>query len=130
MALPEQIRKQSEAVQDLYKQLNEDVENTGEAQETPPTDEVNEQVEDTVVETTADAEVISEDAAPSSEPEQKKDDEPVSEERLLQKYKTLQGMYNAEVPRLHSQNKEMQQKLQHMQFSVIKEKFALLVLGS
>ena len=115
MALPEQIRKQSEAVQDLYKQLNEDVENTGEAQETPPTDEVNEQVEDTVVENTADAKVKAEDAAPSSEPEQKNDDESVSEERLLQKYKTLQGMYNAEVPRLHSQNKEMQQKLQHME---------------
>lgn len=118
MALPEQIRKQSEAVQDLYKQLNEEVEETGEAQETPPTDETNEEpaeVETTVEETAADTEVNTEDAAPSSEPEQKKDDEPLSEERLLQKYKTLQGMYNAEVPRLHSQNKEMQQKLQHME---------------
>lgn len=118
MAIPEQIRKQSEAVQDLYKQLNDSTENTGEAQETPPTDEVSaeetDQDQEVVESAGADAEVT-EDAAPPPEPEQTQDGENHDEERLLQKYKTLQGMYNAEVPRLHSQNKEMQQKLQQME---------------
>ena len=118
MAIPKQIQKQSEAVQEHYKQLNDGVEATGEVQETPPADEVDteetQQGQDVVESTDADADV-EENAAPSSEPEQKQDDEKPDEERILQKYKTLQGMYNAEVPRLHSQNKEMQQKLQQME---------------
>jgi hypothetical protein len=39
----------------------------------------------------------------------------VPEETVVQKYKTLQGMYNAEVPRLHQQNKELGQRLQQME---------------
>lgn len=118
MAIPEQIRKQSEAVQELYKQLNEATEESGEVQESPPADEevVVEELQEEVVEAQqADDNTVSDEAAPSPESEQKAGDEKVSEEAILQKYKTLQGMYNAEVPRLHAQNKEMQQKLQHMQ---------------
>jgi hypothetical protein len=122
MAIPKQIRKQSEAVQELYQQLNQNVEESGEVQETAQaqgdsiSDEtVAEDQQQEAVEVQEADNNVSEDAAPSSEPEQKTDDEKVSDEAILQKYKTLQGMYNAEVPRLHAQNKEMQQKLQHMQ---------------
>lgn len=118
MAIPEQIRKQSEAVQELYKQLNESTEESGEVQESPPADEevvAEEQQEEVVEAQEADVNTVSDEAAPSPESEQKAGDEKVSEDVVLQKYKTLQGMYNAEVPRLHAQNKEMQQKLQHMQ---------------
>lgn len=111
MALPEQIRKQAEAVQELYKQLNAESEKAGEekssADESPvPAEQAPQQ---------ADEVPVTNDAAPSSADEQKADDSKASEETLLQKYKTLQGMYNAEVPRLHSQNKELIQRIQHME---------------
>lgn len=106
MALPEQIRKQTEAVQELYKQLNAG-QDQGEA--TPPAD-----APDTPAQTTADEIVASNDAAPSPAHEQKPGDDKATED-YAQKYKTLQGMYNAEVPRLHQQNREMSQRIQQME---------------
>jgi hypothetical protein len=103
MALPEQIRKQTEAVQELYKQLNSD-DNTGEAM---PAD-------GTVATIEADEPAANE-AAPSPANEHKSGDDNVPEETVVQKYRTLQGMYNAEVPRLHQQNREMQQRVQQME---------------
>lgn len=106
MAIPEQIRKQTEAVQELYKQLNGD-DNTGAdsaadgtvtSEGAPPADENS----------------VPDVAAPAPATEQKSGAETQSED-FTQKYKTLQGMYNAEVPRLHQQNKEMAQRLQQME---------------
>lgn len=102
MALPEQIRKQTEAVQELYKQLNVDQEQGAES----PAD-----VPDTVQ---ADGTEASNDAAPSPAPEQMSGDATATED-FAQKYKTLQGMYNAEVPRLHQQNRELAQRVQQME---------------
>ena len=114
MALPEQIRKQAEAVQELYKQLNADAENSGGAK--APADEPAAPVKNEPVKAEqADENTVSDEAAPSSADEQKADDSKASEETVLQKYKTLQGMYNAEVPRLHSQNKELSQRVQQME---------------
>lgn len=110
MALPEQIRKQAEAVQELYKQLNTNQEEAGK-----PADEPSESVEENVEATAADETPDTNNAAPSPAVEQKAGDEKVPEETILQKYKTLQGMYNAEVPRLHAQNKELQQRMQQME---------------
>jgi hypothetical protein len=110
MALPEQIRKQTEAVQEIYKQMNagsESQEGQGApTNETPPVPNVDAPPAD---------ENGAENAAPSPAVEQKAGDDKVSEETVLQKYKTLQGMYNAEVPRLHAQNREMQQRVQQME---------------
>ena len=103
MALPEQIRKQTEAVQELYKQLN-----SGEAGEAQADTDAAESQQ-------ADESPVAQTAAPSVASEHKPTDEKVSEETVLQKYRTLQGMYNAEVPRLHAQNKEMQQRVQQME---------------
>ena len=108
MALPEQIRRQTAAVQELYKQLNPEGA-TGE--ETSPAD-VNASAASNPP---ADRTSESDSATPSPVPEQKAGEERVPEETLLQKYKTLQGMYNAEVPRMHQQNRDMQQRIQHME---------------
>lgn len=110
MAIPEQIRKQKEAVQELYKQLgtNEQTEAAGEAQadaDATATSNAPEQADSTVTNN----------ATPAPAPEQKTGADNAQDEAILQKYKTLQGMYNAEVPRLHQQNKEMQQRLQQME---------------
>lgn len=108
MALPEQIRKQTEAVQELYKQLNAD-DNTGAA----PADANG--TEPPVENQTADENSAPNNAAPAPAGEQKPGADNVPEETIAQKYRTLQGMYNAEVPRLHQQNREMQQRIQQME---------------
>lgn len=106
MALPEQIRKQTEAVQELYKQLNTDDPGTS----TSSADGI-----DTPVPNPADENIVSNEAAPAPADEHKPGADNVPEETIVQKYKTLQGMYNAEVPRLHQQNREMQQRVQHLE---------------
>jgi hypothetical protein len=113
MALPEQIRKQTEAVQELYKQLNTD-DNTG-AGATPPADGTVPPVDNAGATPPADENSVPNNAAPPPANEQKPGGDNVPEETVLQKYKTLQGMYNAEVPRLHQQNREMSQRVQQME---------------
>lgn len=112
MALPEQIRKQTEAVQELYKQLNTD-DNTGTS--TPPADGTGASVEKPTDQNPADENAVPNNAAPAPADEHKPGADNVPEETVVQKYKTLQGMYNAEVPRLHQQNREMQQRVQQME---------------
>jgi len=96
MALPEQIRKQTEAVQELYKAAADST--------TPP-------VEDEVITPPVEESEV----APVPADEQKASADEVPEETVAQKYRTLQGMYNAEVPRLHQQNREMQQRIKEME---------------
>jgi hypothetical protein len=114
MALPEQIRKQTEAVQELYKQLNDADNNTGnsvadgtaapnEPVSTPQADE------DTV------SNIAAQPQGTTSEPSGISQEDDPNSETYAQKWRTLQGMYNAEVPRLHHQNKEMQQRVQQME---------------
>lgn len=112
MALPEQIRRQTEAVQELYKQLNTD-DNKGTS--TPPADGTGASVEKPTDQNPADENAVPNNAAPAPADEHKPGADNVPEETVVQKYKTLQGMYNAEVPRLHQQNREMQQRVQQME---------------
>jgi hypothetical protein len=111
MALPEQIRKQTEAVQELYKQINGDS-NNGEG--TPADGNTTMSSDDAFNSPAADENTVQNVATPSSGNEQTTDDRN-SDEVLSQKYRTLQGMYNAEVPRLHSQNKELSGRVQQME---------------
>jgi len=117
MALPEQIRKQTEAVQELYKQLNGDENNGNEA--TPPADGNTSPFENTAQPAPADESAVSNNAAQPQGNEQTpsgtgQEDDPNSE-TYAQKWRTLQGMYNAEVPRLHSQNRELNGRVQQME---------------
>lgn len=109
MALPEQIRKQSEAVQELYKQMNGEQPPEGEQPGgvQPPADDTPAQTDETPA---ADST-----ATPPPADEQRPGGDKAPEETVLQKYKTLQGMYNAEVPRLHQQNRELSSRLQQME---------------
>ena len=103
MALPEQLQKQKEDIDNIYKQM------TGDTQEGSET-EADEGEEYVDIEATGD------EGAQASDGEQSKDAEEGKEtEDFAQKYKTLQGMYNAEVPRLHRQTKEQAQRLAEME---------------
>jgi hypothetical protein len=97
MALPKQVAQQLKEIEELEKQL------AGNA-EPPP--------EETLQEEPAPepAEPVSEEKlAPNAEtkPNETKTSE-VPEETWQQKYRTLQGMYDAEVPRLHAKVKELE----------------------
>jgi len=95
MAVPEQVRKQSEEIQKLYDDLNT---NSGEVPEGAPTLEV---VDDTATS----------DSTYEQVPELTSDEhtgvDSQDEETFKHKYLTLQGMYNAEVPGLQAQNKDL-----------------------
>ena len=88
----------------MYQQLNTD-DNTG----------TDTSAADGTVTPLADVDSAPNNAAPSPTNEQRSGDDNVSEETIVQKYKTLQGMYNAEVPRLHQQNREMTGRVQQME---------------
>ncbi len=107
MAVPEQVKKQTEAVQALYEDLNK--------QETPP---------DTGEAVPANDEapgIQAQETPANSVPEPAPQPEPVEpgngdqDETFEQKYRTLQGMYNADVPRLNAQNQELAYRVQQME---------------
>jgi hypothetical protein len=112
MPVPEQIRKQAEAVQEIYKQLNAG-ENTG--AENSVADDTAQPGENAVETSVADENPAPNTAAPAPANEHKPGADNVPEETIVQKYRTLQGMYNAEVPRLHQQNRELNQRVQQME---------------
>jgi hypothetical protein len=119
MALPEQIRKQTEAVQELYNQLNasEDSGNQQNTAEANADDSYQDQQDSFDSQNvSADAQSDTEEASPPSANEQTSGGKKKkSEETLAQKYRTLQGMYNAEVPRLHAQNRDLTNRIQHLE---------------
>lgn len=106
MALPEQIRKQSEAVQALYDQLNGDGNNTGE--ETPPADGTATLTDPPADENTA-QNIATPPASEQTAGETKSEDE--NSETYAQRWRSLQGSYNAEVRTRH----ELQNRVQQME---------------
>jgi hypothetical protein len=116
MALPEQIRKQTEAVKEMYEQITEDAkQDTG----SPESQAEDSSVDQSTTPAQADGKTERDNAAQSSSNEQNVDDTSAEEDQpkedYVQKYKTLQGMYNAEVPRLHTTNRELQSRVQQME---------------
>ena len=98
MAIPKQVQKQSEAVQELYKELNEDP-----TQEAPV-----EQTIEEVSESEPNANDVNEVAVDSSGEQSEGNQDNVNYEH---KYKTLQGMFYAEVPQLRNTIQEQNQKI-------------------
>lgn len=88
MPMPEQVRKQSAAVQELYKQFEE----TSETQET--------QADETVDVT---------------EPAVVKEQTIAADREYEQKYKTLQGMYNSEVVTVKRENAALKERLTQLE---------------
>ena len=124
MSIPKQVKKQSEEVQELYKQIKGEPEEAqateAEATTDAPVDAVEEpKTSDSV-----------EEQAPQSETQEqtKSDDQEPKEDNWQQKYKSLQGMYNADVPRLSSENRnltsrvtQLEQLLSTMEKPTVKE---------
>jgi TolA-binding protein len=89
--------------------------NNGEAGETTPATDANAQAnQDVNTNQAADGTAGTEDAPPTSGDEHNTD-AGKDEESLAHRYRTLQGMYNKEVPRLHSQNRELNSRVQHLE---------------
>lgn len=103
MAVPEQVRKQTEAVQALYNDINTEA-GSPEDGET--------QVVEPVLQEVPPADSVDEPAPESAPVEQGAGNQ---DETFEQKYKTLQGMYNADVPRLNAQVQELSQRGQQME---------------
>lgn len=102
MALPAQLQKQTEAVNKLYEDLNKEA--------AEPTENGGAQ-EETYADDYADTDGERAPAPRATEPP--KGDE--TEETFERKYKTLQGMYNAEVPRLHADKRELTNRVQQLE---------------
>jgi len=104
--LPEQVRKQSAEIQALYQNLEMGKETSTEvpAKVVPPKEA---KATETVSETTPPAEKEREKAGTSSKKKEADDFE--------QKYKTLQGMYNVDVPKLRATNQDLEQRLLKME---------------
>jgi len=108
MAIPEQVRKQSEEVQELYKQLNGDSEEV----QAENAEAANEAVEANTQDSDSDSGYKQ---APQSTTEEQGQVDTKSKDTWEQKYKTLQGMYNAEVPKLNASNRELQSRVAQME---------------
>lgn len=103
MAIPEQVRKQSEAAKQYFADLAGD--DSGNAPAVPPVEPPKEPVQPTVppaqVPPAAPAEPLPAGSPPADD--------------IEQKYRTLQGMFNAEVPKLNATIREQEAKLAQME---------------
>jgi len=102
MALPKAIQQQVEAADEFVAQFSGD--ETGESQEPPETGNTNEVPADPPP-------VEPETQTVSQEPPAAKE---VPESKWESKYHTLKGMYDAEVPRLHADLREMKAQIQQI----------------
>jgi len=107
MALPAQVRKQAEAVDKLYAELNVDSDGQG-----SDADATAGAAEGTGAAYSADS---VDEQAPASQANEQMPADDKSEETFEQKYRTLQGMYNAEVPRLHAEKRELTNRVQQLE---------------
>lgn len=112
MALPKQVEQTLKDLEALEAQLAKD---QGTKAEAPPTEEPDTPPEETPTEPTPVAEEPTTDDQPKVEPSKPVEADSKEEETWKQKYRTLQGMYDAEVPRLHAQLKELKAQMDELQ---------------
>jgi|TARA_R110000824_G_scaffold152682_3_gene323977 hypothetical protein len=106
MAIPAQVKKQSEAVQKLYDELNSEV-----TEQDTPSEAVVENIKPVAVK---EANSVDEQAAEPTDKEQAQVGDG-DEEAFEKRYKSLQGMYNAEVPRLHAEKRELESRVSQLE---------------
>ena len=114
MAIPKQVQKQSEDVQALYKELNGETEKNAEETVEDVSTETKAETETEVpaeVTTSTPSDSVEEQAPKSETEEHSESDTEVKKESWQQKYKTLQGMYNTDVPRLNAANKDLNNRV-------------------
>ena len=105
MALPKAVQQQLEEADRIVADING--EKTGE--DSSETNPVNQQVDQNIQ-----ADPPPNDLPPDNTVSQEIKQPEVPEEKWAHKYHTLKGMYDAEVPRLHSQVREMQTQIQQL----------------
>lgn len=111
MALPKQVQDQLKALEEIEKQLTtKPAEPPADVPQDPPADP-------TPAEPTE-----PKPADPDPKPAEPKPapTEPVADEKWEQKYKTLKGMYDAEVPRLHAELRELKAQMDQLRRSAEK----------
>lgn len=121
MAIPKQVQKQSEDVQALYKELN------AEPEKNAKEESVDETTPETTAETSTEVPAKETVATPSDSEEEQApksgtDEHSISDDKQNkdsveweQKYKTLQGMYNTDVPRLNSANRDLNGRVEQLE---------------
>ena len=110
MSIPKQVQKQSEEVQELYKQINGETEEAQATAEAAPEEAVNDVAEPTTSDSV-------EEQAPQSEPQEQAEsgDQEPKQNDWQQKYRSLQGMYNADVPRLNAENRDLAARVSQLE---------------
>ena len=106
MSVPEQVRKQTEAVQALYDDLNKPAASPKDG-ETGDVKDQQGNIADSVKEPAV--------APESSEQDKGNKKEDPNSETYEQRWRTAQGMFNAEVPRLTAQVQELMQRNQQLE---------------
>lgn len=105
MAVPEQVRRQSEAVAKHFEEQKTQAETTEAAVES----------EGQVQESVQQADSVGNEASAPVLNEQKPTGNKDNEETYEKRYKTLQGMYNADTVRLRAENQQLNQRLTQME---------------
>ena len=110
MSIPKQVQKQSEEVQELYKQINGETEEAQATAEAAPEEAVNDVAEPITSDSV-------EEQAPQSEPQEQVEsgDQEPKQDDWQQKYRSLQGMYNADVPRLNAENRDLSSRVAQLE---------------
>lgn len=109
MALPKAVQQQLEEADRLVATINGD--KTGEdSSETNPEN----QEKDLLVNVTRQEDPPADETPPDNNVSQETKPQEVLDEKWAHKYHTLKGMYDAEVPRLHSQVREMQTQINQL----------------
>jgi len=108
MALPKQVEKTIKDLEALEAQLAKEQEDKSPSTEEPKAEEQS-------TEPTPVAEEPKATEQPKVEPSNPVEVDPQEEETWQQKYRTLQGMYDAEVPRLHAQLKELKAQMKELE---------------
>jgi len=108
MTRPKQIRKQTEVVEQLYKDLNVEpvAPPSAEIVEIPAGDGGKVQDKDTLAVTSDAPQPVADEQQPTGSS---------SEDTYESKYRVLQGKYNAEVPRLTAEGKELGQRVEQLE---------------
>ena len=120
MAIPKQVKRQSEEVQSLYAELNNEPTEASaglDSGEKVPEEKQAEASAEVPVEedTTETSDSVEKQATESDAEEHSTADTEELKDTWEQKYKTLQGMYNKEVPRLSSENRELGSRVSQLE---------------
>ena len=106
MAMPEQVRKQIEAAEEKMKEISG-------SQEVDATDPAGASASSEAA-SASQADDANRNVQPSGASEQSTKEDPNSE-TYAQRWRTLQGQYNAEVPRLRNANKDLQARVAQLE---------------